>query len=189
MKVITQYIPKNSSELQDLRVPVKSWCENAERGAIAQAEHLALLPFVFKHIALMPDTHEGYGMPIGGVIACEKVIIPNAVGVDIGCGMHAVSTSLTEISVENIKTIMGRIREVIPVGFEHNKVACDELLMPNFGNTPSGDVDWEYPVVWREYEKARKQLGTLGGGNHFIEIQKGSDGHIWFMIHSGSRPL
>jgi tRNA-splicing ligase RtcB len=103
--------------------------------------------------------------------------------------MHAVSTSLTEISVENIKTIMGRIREVIPVGFEHNKVACDELLMPNFGNTPSGDVDWEYPVVWREYEKARKQLGTLGGGNHFIEIQKGSDGHIWFMIHSGSRNL
>lgn len=189
MKVITQYIPKNSSELQDLRVPIKNWCGNAERGAIVQAEHLALLPFVFKHIALMPDTHEGYGMPIGGVIACEKVVIPNAVGVDIGCGMQATETSLTEISVEDIKTIMGKIREVVPLGFEHHKELQDELLMPKMEEYVTPDEDFNYPVIRREYQKARKQLGTLGGGNHFIEIQKGSDGKIWFMIHSGSRNL
>ncbi len=83
------------------------WLEDIEDGAVEQAKNLANLPFVFKHIALMPDAHLGYGMPIGGVMATKGVVIPNAVGVDIGCGMCAVRTSLTDIDIETLKKIMG----------------------------------------------------------------------------------
>jgi len=166
---------------ENTRVPIFSWCENPDEGAIEQAVNLSKLPFLYKHVALMPDTHKGYGMPIGGVIACENVVIPNAVGVDIGCGMAAVKTSLTDISTERLKEIMGLIRKKIPVGFNKHSKNQDEVLMPQI-------ID-ELPVVFDEYGNAQKQLGTLGGGNHFIEIQKGSDGYIWFMVHSGSRNL
>ncbi|HEY6872973.1 MAG TPA: RtcB family protein [Geobacteraceae bacterium] len=81
------------------RVVIKSWCNEPEGNALAQARNLANLPFVFRQVCLMPDTHEGYGMPIGGVIATEGAVIPNAVGVDIGCGMLATRTSLTEIDL------------------------------------------------------------------------------------------
>lgn len=148
-----------------------------------QVKNLANLPFAFKHIAIMPDSHQGYGMPIGGVLATKGVVIPNAVGVDIGCGMCAVKTSLTEISEENLKKIMGEIRKVIPLGFGHHKEKQDEGLMPIL---PVLNIK---PIVEQEYQKALTQIGTLGGGNHFIEIQKGDDGHIWIMIHSGSRNL
>lgn len=169
------------------RVIIKSWCDNPEDGCIAQAKNLANLPFIFKQICLMPDTHQGYGMPIGGVIATIGVVIPNAVGVDIGCGMYAVKTSLTELTTENLKIIMGKIRDVVPVGFNHQKEKQDTQLLPNLNSYNSFSDDC--PIVWSQYSSALKQLGTLGGGNHFIEIQKGSDGHIWFMIHSGSRNL
>nr|MDJ0913370.1 RtcB family protein [Desulfobacterales bacterium] len=78
----------------NFKVPVKSWCQDIEEGAMAQAADLARHPVVFRHVALMPDCHQGYGMPIGGVIACTNAVIPNAVGVDIGCGMGAVRTSI-----------------------------------------------------------------------------------------------
>jgi len=120
-------------------------------------------------------------MPIGGVMATNKVIIPNAVGVDIGCGMCAVKTSLTEIDTDTLKKIMGEIRKVVPVGFNHQKEAQDDELMP--------DTDNRCEIVSQQYNSALKQIGTLGGGNHFIEIQKGNDGYIWIMIHSGSRNL
>ena len=71
---------------------IKSWCNNPEEGAVQQAYNLSSLPFIFKHVALMPDTHQGYGMPIGGVMATEKFIVPNAVGVDVGCGVGAIQT-------------------------------------------------------------------------------------------------
>ena len=170
--------------------PIKSWCENPEEGALSQAINLARLPFIFKHVALMPDTHQGYGMPIGGVIATHGVVIPNAVGVDIGCGMLAVKTSLTEITTDQIKLVMGTIRETVPVGFEHQKEKQDSSDMPEYESIGfSHDPKTYYPICYAQYDSALKQLGTLGGGNHFIEIQKGSDGHIWFMIHSGSRNL
>ena len=161
------------------KLPVKMWLEDIEDGAMVQIRNLANLPFAYHHIAIMPDSHQGYGMPIGGVMATMGVVVPNAVGVDIGCGMCAVKTSLTELDTETLKKIMGKIREVVPVGFEHHKENQDERLMPV---NPQG-----MPIVEREYQKALSQLGTLGGGNHFIEIQKGSDGFIWIMIHSGSR--
>ena len=165
------------------RIPIKLWLDDIEEGALQQARNLANLPFAYKHVAIMPDSHEGYGMPIGGVLATKGVIIPNAVGVDIGCGMCAVKTSLTDISKDNLKKIMGRIREMVPLGFEHHKNSQPENLMPSIEKIVKNGI------VERQYIAALKQLGTLGGGNHFIEIQEGSDGHIWIMIHSGSRNI
>ncbi len=165
------------------KLPIKLWLDDIEPGALAQARNLANLPFTFKHVALMPDAHEGYGMPIGGVLATNGVIVPNAVGVDIGCGMLALKTNLPAITTETIKLIMSGIRELVPLGFDHHASRQDETLMPSTDNII------ENGVVERQYLAALKQIGTLGGGNHFIEIQKGSDGHIWIMIHSGSRNI
>lgn len=165
------------------RLPIKMWLNDLEEGALQQAKNLANLPFAFHHVALMPDCHQGFGMPIGGVLALDNVIIPNAVGVDIGCGMCAVKTTLEHISHPQLKYLMSDIRQVIPLGFKHHKSPQDEKYMP-----AGTDVD-KMEVVSREYENARFQVGTLGGGNHFIEIQKGSDGKIWIMIHSGSRNI
>ena len=104
-------------QLETEKIPIKMWLEEIEDGAVAQLKNLANLPFAFSHIAVMPDSHQGYGMPIGGVLATKDVIIPNAVGVDIGCGMCAIKTSLTELDTETLKKIMGEIRKAVPVGF------------------------------------------------------------------------
>jgi tRNA-splicing ligase RtcB len=105
--------------------------------------------------------------------------------VDIGCGMCALRTNLTELDGETIRKIMGQIRATVPVGFNHQKESQPVELMPKVGSI----VVHTDSIVEQEYASARKQLGTLGGGNHFIEIQYGSDGHIWIMIHSGSRNI
>lgn len=165
------------------KIPIKLWIEDIEEGALEQAKNMANLPFAFRHIAIMPDSHQGYGMPIGGVLATRGVIVPNAVGVDIGCGMCALKTSLTSVEIPVLKKIMGEIRHKVPVGFNHHNEKQNESLMPDAGNIIKGGI------VERQYEAALKQIGTLGGGNHFIEIQRGSDGHIWIMIHSGSRNI
>ena len=166
--------------------PIKLWLDDIEEGALTQARNLANLPFAFKHIAIMPDAHLGYGMPIGGVLATEDVVIPNAVGVDIGCGMCAVQTSRTEIGREELKNIMALVRAEIPLGFKHHKRGQDSRLMPQ---PSSGLALSGLPMVEREYESGLTQLGTLGGGNHFIELQVSEAGFIWLMIHSGSRNL
>jgi len=165
--------------------PIKMWIDEIEEGALAQAKNLANLPFAFKHVAIMPDSHQGYGMPIGGVLATKGVVIPNAVGVDIGCGMCALKTTLTDISTEQLKCVLGGskerqggIRSSIPTGFSHHK---KDQEWEGFDWAP------ETMVIQQELKSASKQLGTLGGGNHFIEIQKDRNGHIWIMIHSGSR--
>ena len=168
------------------KIPIKLWLDDIEEGALGQARNLANLPFVHKHIAVMPDAHFGYGMPIGGVMATDDVIVPNAVGVDIGCGMCAMQTSLNDISTDKLKQIMAGVRKSIPLGFKHHKRAQDKGNMPR---TPKGSPVSSLPVLAKEYKNALTQLGTLGGGNHFIEIQKGSDGYIWIMVHSGSRNL
>lgn len=164
------------------RIPIKMWLEDIEPGALIQAQNLANLPFAFKHVALMPDSHIGYGMPIGGVLATDGVIIPNAVGVDIGCGMCAVPTNLENIEADTLKNIMSGIRALVPLGFKHHKTAQDNALMPQEEIVKNG-------VVEKQYTAALRQIGTLGGGNHFIEIQKGDDGRVWIMIHSGSRNI
>nr|MBF0223452.1 RtcB family protein [Desulfobulbaceae bacterium] len=165
--------------------PIKLWLDDIEAGALEQAKNLANLPFVFRHIALMPDAHQGYGMPIGGVMATLDVVIPNAVGVDIGCGMCALRTSIPALDQETLKKIMGGIRSAVPVGFSHHFEKQDEKLMPHGVDCE----DSKLPIVKREYYSALKQIGTLGGGNHFIEMQQGNDGFVWLMIHSGSRNI
>ncbi|MDF9831337.1 RtcB family protein [Parabacteroides sp. PF5-6] len=167
------------------QIPIKMWLDNAEDGSIVQARNLANLPFAFKHICLMPDTYQGYGMPIGGVLATKGVVIPNAVGVDIGCGMCAVKTNISAdtLSPETIKSMMKGIRERIPLGFDHRETPEDEALIPQ------GHKLDELPMVKAQYQSALKQLGTLGGGNHFIELQRDTEGFLWIMIHSGSRNL
>ncbi|HHU96152.1 MAG: RtcB family protein [Spirochaetota bacterium] len=167
------------------RIPIKVWMDSIDDKTMEQTVNLANLPFAFKHVSLMPDAHSGYGMPIGGVLATEGVIVPNAVGVDIGCGMCAVKSDLmvSEVSRKEMLNILSEIRNKIPIGFNHHKEKQDESLMPQ-----GYDLN-NLHVISRQYTAALKQIGTLGGGNHFIEIQKDSEGFLWLMIHSGSRNL
>lgn len=165
------------------RLPAKLWLDNVEDKCMEQIVNLASLPFAFKHIAIMPDAHAGKGMPIGGVLATKGVIVPNAVGVDIGCGMCAMKTNLkaSDLERKNLTDVMAYIRKTIPLGFEHQKKAVDESLLP--------DLYWEkLPYLKDKKENILKEIGTLGGGNHFIEIQKDTaTDDVWVMIHSGSR--
>ncbi len=164
---------------------IKMWCDDADEQTMTQAKNLANLPFAFKHICLLPDAHAGYGMPIGGVLAAENAIVPNAVGVDIGCGMCAVKTNMPveQFSRKSLNEILDKIRSLIPSGFNHQKEKQDKNLMPQ-----GFHID-EMVVVQQEYNAALTQLGTLGGGNHFIEIQKDEQDIVWIMIHSGSRNI
>ncbi|MDD2549916.1 MAG: RtcB family protein [Bacteroidales bacterium] len=174
---------KGSVVIETEKLPIKLWlpADEMDEDTLQQARNLANLPFAFGHIAIMPDTHLGYGMPIGAVLATRGAIVPNAVGVDIGCGMCSLRTSLNDIETSDLKDIMGIIRNTVPVGHKHHKTDQDEAWMPK----KKGDL----PIVEQEYESGLRQMGTLGGGNHFIEIQKGSDGYIWIMVHSGSRNI
>ena len=167
------------------RIPIKLWLDEIDDNTLFQVKNLANLPFAFKHIALMPDAHTGYGMPIGGVMAADNVVVPNAVGVDIGCGICAVKTDLKlDPNIQRrLKEIVRDIEERVPLGFKHHKRAQDESLMPRGYDVGSMEV------VRAEYRSALRQLGTLGGGNHFIEIQKDKEDYIWIMIHSGSRNI
>jgi tRNA-splicing ligase RtcB (3'-phosphate/5'-hydroxy nucleic acid ligase) len=165
-----------------MNVPAYIWAKEGsiETAAIEQLKAVSRLPFAFHHTVLCPDGHAGYGMPIGGVIACDGAVIPNAVGVDIGCGMMATKTTLRfdDLDLSVLPKIIASIQRDVPVGFNHHR---DDQPWEGFDRAP------DIPVVQKELASARKQLGTLGGGNHFIEIQAGDDGHVWLMLHSGSR--
>ncbi len=167
-------------------LPVKMWASTCDAHAWKEITNICSLPFVYHHLALMPDVHGGKGMPIGTVLATKDVVIPNAVGVDIGCGMCAVKTNIkVESLTQNVLRgqIMKAIRQRIPLGKEQHSVAQDEKYMPQ-----GFDID-KLTVCKRRHISATKQLGTLGGGNHFIELQKDDEGWLWIMIHSGSRNL
>lgn len=167
-------------------VIVKNWATELDEHGRQEVENICKLPFIHHHLALMPDAHGGKGMPIGGVLATKGVVIPNAVGVDIGCGMCAVKTNvrIEEVTQEVLrKKILRGIRKQIPLGMAHHKQAQSEEYMPQGFDTDS------MTVVRRELTAAHKQVGTLGGGNHFIEIQRDDEGWMWIMIHSGSRNL
>ena len=180
------------------KVPIKVWLEDErdlEESCREQAYHLSELPFLHKWVCLMPDTHAGKGMPIGGVIAAKDVIIPNAVGVDIGCGMAYTETN---IQVEEIRDIMtgngslvqamiGDIMRNVPVGFNHHKtmMPCDTLDRA-YEEIERYEEDEE---LLGQLEDGYYQVGTLGGGNHFIELQEDEEGFLCIMLHSGSRHL
>lgn len=183
-------------EKDKMRVPVKIWLdgqEELEESCREQAYHLASLPFLHKWVCLMPDTHAGMGMPIGGVVAAEGAVIPNAVGVDIGCGMAYTHTNIKVKDIREIVTgngnliqaIIGDIMRNIPVGFAHHKsqMPCYtmERAMEEFDRY---ERDGE---LIGQLEAGFYQVGTLGGGNHFIELQEDDEGDLCIMIHSGSR--
>jgi tRNA-splicing ligase RtcB len=183
----------NVMNKEGMLVPLKMWAEPStlESGALDQAKNVSSIPGVFHHTALMPDAHQGYGSPIGMVAVFEGIVVPAIVGVDIGCGMCALKLNLhySNLRTEQLKKIMGVIRDAVPVGNGQGGSHDDyqpTYLMPGYKFDTD---DTTCPIVHREFHTARKQLGTLGGGNHFIEIQKDGDGAVWIMIHSGSRHL
>ncbi|NLP06544.1 RtcB family protein [Candidatus Fermentibacteria bacterium] len=147
-----------------------------------QARNISTHPRAFHHVALMPDCHRGFGIPIGCVVACRGALIPNAVGVDIGCGMAALRTPLRADDLEGgaVSAIIRETAERIPVGEGVSR--RNPLPLPPEIALPS----W---LDSRARSLASANLGTLGGGNHFIELQAGDDGFIWLTIHTGSRNL
>ena len=172
----------------DYRVPIKSWCADIENEAMAQAVDLARHPVIFHHVALMPDCHVGYGMPIGGVIASREAVIPNAVGVDIGCGMGAVRTSLNASMTDQslLRQVVKGVKARVPCGEGHAHRAAQTWDDFEARMAACRERGWYSAHV---YELALRNLGTLGGGNHFIEVQAAEDDQVWLMIHSGSRHL
>ena len=174
------------------KVPVKIFTDDIEYGAYKQLENMSQLPFIHSHIAVMPDVHVGKGATVGSVIPTKSAIIPAAVGVDIGCGMNAVRLSLKAKDLpDNLRRVRLAIEEAVPVGFnkhKHIKAKNSTLNALDGGlerilQTHSGIAK----MVNRRAHTWSKQLGTLGGGNHFIELCLDENDDVWIMLHSGSR--
>lgn len=165
------------------RIPIKLWLDDLEESAVQQAKNVANLPFTYKHVVVNADGHSGYGVPIGGVMATEGVVVPFAVGSDIGCGMVSLRTKFfaDDIDKRGLVNITNKIKQLIPVGQNWNTNPVDMSQMPQGEHTS---------VVGDQLDRARYQLSSLGQGNHFLELQVSlSDNRIWVMIHSGSRNL
>lgn len=159
--------------------PIHVFAETIEAEALAQFESAMAEPYAVQG-ALMPDAHTGYSLPIGAVVATEGVVLPSWVGYDIGCGMCAVPTSFERPAVARAaKAIFDAIYRDIPVGFEHNKKATD--WEPLAGIEPTAFV------ADLLAKGGRNEIGSLGGGNHFIEIGVDEGERVWIVIHSGSR--
>lgn len=163
---------------------VLSWASTLEPQAAEQARVTASMPFVIKPLALMPDAHLGKGSTIGSVIATEGAIIPAAVGVDIGCGMAAIETSLTSADLpDNLGALHDRIRAAVPagVGQGHEDRTVDVFDV----------VTVEHSTLFddRQTNTARSQYGTLGSGNHFVEVCLDERDRVWIVLHSGSRGI
>ncbi len=175
--------------LKGASVPIQLWAPvtEVESGALDQLKRVAALPWVFRHVAAMPDVHFGMGATVGSVIAMKGAVAPAAVGVDPGCGMAAVRTSLGAADLpDSLKALRHAIERDIPVGFNQHKAALPEASA--------------FPGLWKAFphlakeaqdllSKAMAQCGTLGGGNHFIELCLDEVDRVWIMLHSGSRNL
>ncbi|HET7867632.1 MAG TPA: RtcB family protein [Burkholderiaceae bacterium] len=177
-------------------VPLKMWTRGVpvEDAAKRQLANAARLPIVFKHIAAMPDVHLGIGATVGSVIPTLRAIIPAAVGVDIGCGMIASKTTLV---AEDLPDNLGPLREAIERAVPHGRApgARDPgswQKTPGAVDTAWAQLEPEFTELCRDYPKLARtnhhnHLGTLGTGNHFIEVCLDEQGAVWFMLHSGSR--
>lgn len=175
----------------NLKVPVKVWTNDIDLISIEQLRNVACLPFVFRHVAAMPDVHAGMGATIGSVIATKGAVIPAAVGVDVGCGMLAVKTNLKKemFDERDLGRLMTEILNRVPVGREQRKKdqirtsACEPFEAP-LAEILAKEPEMLKPMVRSDW---RAQLGTLGSGNHFIELTADEDGCLWIMLHTGSR--
>lgn len=176
------------SELQGKTVPVKLWTklEDVESEALTQLKNIASLSWVFHHVAVMPDVHFGIGATVGSVIAMKDAISPAAVGVDIGCGMGAIRTNLKADALpDSLTEIRNKIEQKIPVGFNEHK----QPKVQSRTNSLFAEFRSLHPKVMNLESKAVYQCGTLGGGNHFIELCLDTENTVWMMLHSGSRNI
>ncbi|MEV3926296.1 RtcB family protein [Actinomadura coerulea] len=177
------------------RVPIRMWTDpdTVEDLALDQLRNVSALPWV-EGLAVMPDVHYGKGATVGSVIAMRDAVSPAAVGVDIGCGMTAVKSSLTvEDMPDDLAGLRGRLEKAIPVGRGSHKNAVDPSALPGLRERGWYDF-WKgfddlHPAVRSRHGRARSQMGTLGGGNHFLELCADDDGAIWLVLHSGSRNI
>ncbi|MGV9342745.1 RtcB family protein [Streptomyces sp. NPDC003688] len=182
-------------EIPGARVPVRMWADPAtvEDGALRQLQNVATLPWIHG-LAVMPDVHYGKGATVGSVIAMRDAVCPAAVGVDIGCGMSAVKTSLTANDLPgDLSRLRSRIEQVIPVGRGLHTDAVDPARFHGLA-TAGWDAFWARfdsvaEAVRFRRERAALQMGTLGGGNHYIELLLDSEGSVWLTLHSGSRNI
>jgi tRNA-splicing ligase RtcB len=163
---------------------IRSWCDNIEDSAMKQIENISGLPFISEPIVIMPDCHTGYSVPIGCVFKTNNnIIIPNAVGNDIGCGVGSTKTNLKYNNIKpNLKRILGGIRDIIPIGKNINKNIDSHL------SDYVQKLDIDLNKIKMSIDPA-SQLGTLGGGNHFIEFEKDKNDNIWITVHTGSRNI
>ena len=177
-------------------VPVKCWTAEIDDSARRQLQNCAQLPFIYRHIAAMPDVHYGMGATVGSVIPTEGAIIPAAVGVDIGCGMMAVR--LAGARAEHLPDDLGQIRSeieyAIPVGFGAHAPGSENTTAAARHYASFRWMEEEHAGIFaRRKDPAQRiiasQFGTLGGGNHFIEVCIDESGELWAMLHSGSRGI
>ncbi len=182
------------STIRKGRVPVKVYTDEIDHAAIQQLINMARLPVVHGHIAAMPDVHVGKGATVGSVIPTLNAIIPAAVGVDIGCGMNAVRLSLKADKLpDNLRKVRSEIERAVPVGFAYHKVDRARNSTIKTLNPGLEEIIARNPKIMSREKKAFKtwirQLGTLGGGNHFIELCIDENDDTWIMLHSGSRGI
>lgn len=201
------------------RVPIKLWARESEieDSALQQLKDVANMPFIYKHIAVMPDVHTGLGATIGSVIPTKRAIIPSAVGVDIGCGMHAIKFNITHDQFvqkmattvfPNVHFTMDLVRNLIEKAVPHGRSnhgglndvgAWDKDNIPldvkvtyyeklNFEQTKTRVIE-RHPGLFAGFVNTVRHLGTLGTGNHFIELAKDEEDWLWLIIHSGSRGI
>jgi tRNA-splicing ligase RtcB (3'-phosphate/5'-hydroxy nucleic acid ligase) len=178
--------------ITDTPHPIKVWTDDIEASAERQLRNLATLPFIHSHVAAMPDVHWGMGATVGSVLALKGAIIPAAVGVDIGCGMCAVRLSLGAAQLpDSLKAVRAQVERDVPVGFaEHS----DGRVQANPDEAGlSAGLQWmrgAHPGIrQRDDGRVWRQVGTLGGGNHFIELCLDEEQRVWVMLHSGSRNI
>ncbi|MFF7637944.1 RtcB family protein [Kitasatospora sp. NPDC008050] len=183
------------TEVPGARVPIRMWADPAtvEGAAMQQLRNISTLPWLHG-LAVMPDVHLGKGATVGSVIAMNGAVCPAAVGVDIGCGMSAVKTSLTTRDLpDDLSRLRSKIEQAIPVGRGLHNEPVDPGKLHGFP-TAGWDDFWDRfegvapEVKWRR-ERAMQQMGTLGAGNHFVEVCVDASGSVWLMLHSGSRNI
>ena len=176
------------------KVPVKIFTNDIDHLAMQQLINISQLPIIHQHVAAMPDVHVGKGATVGSVIPTYKAIIPAAVGVDIGCGMNAIRLSIKAHDLpDNLHKIRLEIEKAIPVGFNQHKVDRARESTIRALNVGLHELLERNPkVISRQkkpYQTWIRQLGSLGGGNHFIEICVDENDDVWVMLHSGSRGI
>ena len=179
--------------IESSQVPVHIWTHDIDAGAKRQLANVANLPFIHAHVAAMPDVHVGLGATIGSVIPTLGAIIPAAVGVDIGCGMIATRLSACAKDLpDSLNNVRAAIEERVPVGFDmhgegnirmRSVARLHQRYQSLLDATPQLAKMVRHPTIWQ------RQIGTLGGGNHFIEICLDESERVWVMLHSGSRGI